>query len=166
MKNSLLSLLRKLLCVCKDAKAVTWWYIETKGYNQNLCFDIAWNSVKNRPNVFTKRKEKLLLYIILRELRRRSTYFREKSDFSVSLTKSYMERGFIYFADLGISQDSLFSFFELGIITPKMYKELKNVHNRWRSAFDHGEDRRQELQRQVYDRLMAKQFNLVFAGLP
>ncbi|MDQ5883403.1 MAG: hypothetical protein QG654_316 [Patescibacteria group bacterium] len=141
-------------------------YMETKGYDQNVCFDIAFKQVANKSNVLTKRKEKLLLHMILRELHRRKVYLGEKRDFSMELTRSYLQRGFVYFSDLGLSSDSLFSFFELGKVTPGMYQELKNVHTRWRSAFDEGEDRRQELQRQIFDGLTAKGSNLFFANLP
>lgn len=161
--------LRSIFEYCNTVKSVSAGvkeFIETKGYDQNTCFDIAFKQVSNKPNVLTKRREKLLLHMILRELHRRKVYVGEKRDFSMELTRSYLQRGFVYFSDLGLSSDSLFSFFELGRITPGMYGELKNVHTRWRSAFDEGEDRRQELQRQIFDGLMTKGFNFFFAHLP
>ncbi len=141
-------------------------YVETNGYDQNVCLDIAFKQVANKPNVIVSRREELLMYMILRELRRRRVYNREGDNFSVEITRSYLQRGFVYFGDLGFSSDSLFSFFELGRITPGMYQELKNVHTRWRQAFDMGEDRRQELQRQIYDNLMSKRMDFLFASLP
>lgn len=106
-----------------------------------------------------------MLYIILRELRRRHVYYGDRVELSVEITKFYIERGFVYFVDLGVSTDSLFSFLELGRITPKMYQELKKVHTRWRDAFDEGEDRKQELQRQIYDVLMSKQDDFFLLAL-
>lgn len=168
MKKFILNLLRRLFVAYKATKSVTnhtLEFIETKGYDSDTCFYIASKSVANKPNILKKRREKLLLYIILRELRRRHVYYGDGVELSVEIIKSYIERGFVYFVDLGISTDSLFSFLELGRITPKMYQELKNVHARWRGAFDEGEDRKQELQRQIYDVLMSKQDDFFFFSL-
>ncbi len=128
-------------------------------------YEIAIKSVDSRQNVFTNRKEKLLVRIIFRELRRRNVYLGEKGDFSLGAMKSYLEKNLVYFGDLGLSSDSLFSFLELGRITLGMYQELKNVHTRWIAAFDKGESRKQELRSQIFIKLRSKQNNILLASL-
>ncbi len=141
-------------------------YIITKGYDPNTCSEMASRVVTNRPRVLKSKKERLLLSFVKRELIRH--LISKQSRFKLSSLQAFcslLEFGFVHFDDLGISKESQFSFIRLGRISPAMYKELKMVPNTWQKALQRGLDRREDLRRQTYDRLMNKRFNFVFVTL-
>lgn len=128
----------------------------------NDAFDQAVSLTHKKPLVLKSRRERLLCRLIIREVdrasvsryltvkeRRKSTIFGSGPVF-----ESFLNRGFLYFSDCGISAESQFQFLELGRISPELYRELKAVPGQLHNMLFVGEDRRQEFQRRVLDRLM------------
>lgn len=132
----------------------------------NDAFSKAHAEAMTRPNVLKKRREKLLWRLIEREINRApiQMYLTKKDHTPIYWSDNFgflLKSGYLYFVDFGFSSDSLFKFFEFGIITKEMYRELKTVAEKKKleNLLFEGEDRKQEYQRRVYDRLMDTVFN-------
>lgn len=121
-------------------------------------FNKAHEKAIKRQSVLKTRRQKLLARIIGREFDRHHASLMRKEQTNLTsngsmLSDFYLRSGYLYFADFGISADSQFNFLELGIITPTFYREIKLIPKYLSAMMWKGDDRKEEFQRQWYDKL-------------
>ena len=122
----------------------------------NKAFDRSVKKARNKPIVLKSRREKLLCSMIVREVRRvRVVSYSDKLiHSSEDVFGRFLERGYLYFSDFGISGDSQFMFIELGVITPCLYRELKAIPAKLSDLLQEGDHRRDEYQARLYYRMI------------